>query len=170
MGRNILFVLLLALGLLSFSPNVEAPNCSCPHAGAFMTVAPQARLVALVKIKEHFLYTNENNRPVPMSMEVEIIDVYRGKEDRDHIVVWGNAGNMCRPDVSIFHKERYYVMAFEATGGNPLYDEPNNDYAISICGDFWLAVEDFDAQMATGQVTDEHNTVALGTLKSLLQP
>jgi hypothetical protein len=170
MLKKLLFLPIAIICLLSFTVSRVEPPCTCQHSGAFLTVAPQSRLVALVKIKEHYLYTDENDRPVPMSMEVELIDVYKGKEDRDHIIVWGNAGNMCRPDISVFRKENYYVMAFEATGGNPIYDEPNNDYAISICGHHWLTVEDFDAQQANGQVTDERNAMALSELKVALAP
>ena len=125
-------------------------------------------MVALVKVNNHFIYTNEKNKLVPMSIEVEIIDVYRGKEDRKNVVVWGNAGNMCRPDVSQFHQDGYYVMALDATGGNPLYDEPDSDYALSACGEYWLSVENVDAQMATGKISEDMGSISLEQLKKTL--
>lgn len=166
--KKLLFIPVLALSLLSFGTATVEPGCTCPHAGAFLTVAPKTRMVALVKINEHLLYTNGQNTPVPMAMEVEIIDVYRGREDRNNIVIWGNAGNMCRPDISIFAKSGYYILALDYAGGNPLYDEPGNDYSISICGDYWLSVEDFATQTASGKVADGQHSITLKELKEKL--
>ena len=37
-----------------------------------------------------------------MSMEVEIMDIFKGKEIRKKITVWGDIGNLYRPYLEIF--------------------------------------------------------------------
>ena len=74
-----------------------------------------------------------------MSMEVEIIDTYRGTENRKKVIVWGDPGHLCRPYLSQFKKGQFYVIAFNEGSPNRGHDEEMaSDYSISNCGGFWL--------------------------------
>ena len=42
-----------------------------------------------------------------MSMEVEIIEIYKGEETRKSVIVWGDIGNLCRPYLSAFKEGQY---------------------------------------------------------------
>ena len=104
-------------------------------------------------------------------MEVEIVQVYKGKENRKTVIVWGDIGNLCRPYLSEFKKGQYYVIGFDKGNfgrGHP--DEKYKDYSISICGAYWLTV-DFDKSNVSGDIDSENrtiSTISLSELKSRL--
>jgi hypothetical protein len=80
--------------------------CSCDYQGDFLTVAPKTKLVAFVKVLGYPTVRNWFNRGT-VAMEVEIQEVYRGKESRKEVIVWGDDGTMCRPYVSWFKPGQY---------------------------------------------------------------
>ena len=128
-------------------------------------------LVALVKVTKYLTFKEIYDSKTPMSMEVETIEVYKGKEARKSITVWGDIGNLCRPYLSQFKEGEYYVIAFDKGnygGGHP--DEKDTDYTISICGGYWLTV-DFDKSTVSGDIDSKDQkttTISLGVLKSKL--
>src|SRR6478735_2967080 len=87
-------------------------SCDCESMGTFLTVAPQTDMVALVKVKSYLTYKDIYGAVIPMSMEVEIIEVYKGEEKRKTVIIWGDNGAQCRPYLSIFKPDQYYVIAF----------------------------------------------------------
>lgn len=162
--------ILLTLVTLSFSQKVG--GCSCNHQGAFLTVAPKTSLVALVKVIRYLSFKDIYGYATAMSMEVEVVEVYKGQEERRTFIVWGDTGNLCRPYLSEFAEDTCYVIAFDRAGdgrhGYTHKGERPTDYTISCCGDYWLAV-DYAQQIAVGAITDSDTQIALAELKAKLQ-
>ena len=131
--------------------------CDCESQGHFLSVAPKSKLVALVKVNSYLTFKNIYDK-TPMSMEVEIVKVYYGQETRKTVTVWGDNGNLCRPYLSIFKSDNYYVVAFEQDS-----KENPSDYAISNCGDYWLTADN-EKKIATGQVSEKQNEIAFRDL------
>lgn len=94
-----------------------------------------------------------------MSMEVEMIKKYKGIERRTTLTVWGDNGNLCRPYLSNFAFEAYYIMAFY-NGDSDLIDSPEKatEYAIINCGCYWLPV-DMNKQTVTGDIDTNNMTL-----------
>ncbi len=159
------------LSLFLLVPAGRSFSCSCDPQGAFLDVAPRATFVALVKVKQYSSFREINNEPIPMSMDVEVIKVYKGKEERKTVKVWGDNGRLCRPYLSQFKPGQYYVIAFskgmDGAEGYTHKNETPSDYAISICGDFWLDA-DIDKQMAKGKVSEKEQEIPLSKLESSL--
>ena len=91
-------------------------------------------------------------------MEVEIVKVYYGQETRKTVIVWGDSGNLCRPYLSIFKIDNYYVIAFEQDS-----KENASEYAISNCGDYWLTADN-EKKVATGAVSKSQYKIGFGDL------
>jgi hypothetical protein len=156
---------LIALILICLMIPSGARACDCESQGEFLTVAPKSKLTALVKVTKFLTFKGIYDETTPMSMEVEIIEVYKGTETRKHITVWGDDGALCRPYLSIFKEGNYYVIAFEQAGIRET--EKPTDYAISICGDFWLHA-DIENNNATGSVSKTLNKIAFTDLRKRL--
>ncbi len=132
--------------------------CDCESQGHFLTVAPKSKLVALVKVKSYLTFKNIYDNQTPMSMEVEIVKVYHGQETRKTVTVWGDNGKLCRPYLSIFKPDNYYVFAFEQDS-----KENPSDFAISNCGDYWLTADN-EKKIATGQINEKQNEITFSNL------
>jgi len=162
--------IILTIFLLTFGQTILA--CDCDSQGEFLTVAPKTKLVALVKVTKYLTFKNIYEEKTPMSMEVEIIEVYRGKETRKIVVVWGDIGNLCRPYLSRFDVGKFYVIAFDAgsdgSKGFAHKNEKITDYSISVCGDYWLNV-DMKNKIAIGSVTNKQKQITLTNLKTKLR-
>jgi hypothetical protein len=104
---------------------------------------------------------------VPMSMEVEIIKTFRGKETRKTVTVWGDNGALCRPYLNTFVINNYYIIAFDqgsdTTDINANENENKNDYSISNCGDYWLTADN-EKKVATGAISEKQNEIGFGDL------
>jgi hypothetical protein len=137
--------------------------CKCESQGHFLKVAPKSKLVALVKVNRYLTFNKIYDEQIPMSMEVEIIKVYQGYETRKTITVWGDNGNQCRPYLNIFNTDKYYIIAFE-------HDSKENasDFAISICGDYWLTADN-EKEIATGPVSEKQNQITYSDLSDFFQ-
>jgi hypothetical protein len=70
-----------------------------------------------------------------MSMEVEIVKVYYGQETRKTVTVWGDNGNLCRPYLSIFKSDNYYVVHLNKT------QKKIPRIMQFHCGDYWLTAD-----------------------------
>ena len=142
--------------------NLTLPNgaaaCSCLWGGPFSKVALGKEAIILGEIVSY--YKN--------SMEVQVIDVIKGAEDRNTIRIWGDNGALCRPYVSGFPIGTTWVLALSPlpvkTIGEQLklgseegfISSPGNkEYAISVCGDFWLKVRH---EEAVGRITVDHHS------------
>ena len=146
--------------------------CDCDSQGAFLTVAPKTEMISLIKVIRYLTFKEISDKPTPISMEVEIVEIFKGQEKRKKITVWGDNGYLCRPYLNIFEIGKYYVIAFDRgsvmTDINSTQAEMKTDYFVSNCGDFWLCV-DIDKQIATGAVTDKQNEIGLKDLKNRLR-
>ena len=140
---------LVLVSIFSLTIGQTAFACDCDYNGTFLELAPKTKLVALVKVKKYLTFENifniTHDVKIPMSMKVEIIEIYRGKERRKTVKVWGDSGNLCRPYLAEFELDKYYVIAFyKGMRGSKEYGhkkEKKTDYSISICGEFWLDVD-----------------------------
>ena len=161
--------ILLTIFFLTFGQTILA--CDCDSQGEFLTVAPKTKLVALVKVTKYLTFKDIYEEKTPMSMEVEIIEIYKGKETRKKVIVWGDIGNLCRPYLSTFDVGKYYVIAFDSGSdgakGFAHKNEKISDYAISVCGDYWLNA-DIKKQIATGSVNNKLKQISLVELKAKL--
>jgi len=151
-------IILLTFFILTISQKTLA--CDCNSEGEFLKVAPTSDFVSLIKVTKYLTFKDIEGTQTPMSMEVEIIDIYKGKETKKTVVVWGDNGIQCRPYLSRFKPGEYYVIAF--------FKESQVDYFISICGDYWLHA-DIKKQIANGVVTEKQNQIKLADLKAKLE-
>ena len=154
--KHILFFFIFILFHKSFA-------CDCGWGGGFLKMAPKTELVALVKVTKYLTFKYIYGKRTPMSMEVEIIDVYKGKETRKTIIVWGDNGALCRPYLSEFDKGKYYVIAFynglNVSEFTHVYEKPT-DYSISNCGEYWLKV-DIKKQIAIGDLIERDTQIQI---------
>lgn len=160
--RQVLVIFLLIL-------SSKAMACDCGYNGPFIAMSKQSKLVVMVKVKDHPVVSEISK--TPMAMNLEIIEVFKGREKRKNIIVWGDNGHLCRPFVSQFKKDSTYIMALDE--GSEKWGqerESRNDYSISNCGAFWLNADLFQ-QKIVGDInsTDRKtHTLALKEFKSEL--
>ncbi len=135
-----------------------AAACSCLWGGPFSKVALHKEVIILGEVVSY--YKN--------SMDVQVIEVIKGTEDRKTIRMWGDNGALCRPYVTHFPIGTTWLLAISAlptkTVGEQLksgseegfISSPGNkEYAISVCGDFWLKVR---REEAVGRITVDHQS------------
>lgn len=124
-------------------------------------------LVALVKVTKYLTFKDIYNAMTPMSMEVKIMDIYKGKEIRKKITVWGDIGNLCRPYLKIFKEGQFYVIAFDNGNYSGVHsNEKDTDYSVFNCGCYWLTV-DMEQRKAMGDVDSEDRISSYVDLKKL---
>src|SRR6187455_1998006 len=119
------FKIFIVINLLLLSKTFA---CSCEYQGSFLKVSKETSFIALIKVSKYLTFKDIYGEKTPMSMEVELIETYKGKEERKTFKVWGDPGNLCRPYLNKFKEGQYYVIAFSPAS------EDKNDYSISICG------------------------------------
>ena len=127
-----LVVLLVTLSLPSL-----AIGCSCAWGGPFSKVALGKELIVLGEVRSH----HKN------SMEVEVLEVLKGNEERKRIRIWGDTGALCRPYVSAFPVGTTWLLAVFPLRAGTIDEQPpssregftsppgGREYAISVCGD-----------------------------------
>jgi hypothetical protein len=113
---------ILALLVTLLAPGV-ALACSCMWSGPFTKVAPGTDLVVLAEVRSYYRH----------GMDVGVIDVLKGGEDRSVIRVWGDTDALCRPYVTAFPRGTRWIFALKREPGT-------RDYIISVCGEYWLEV------------------------------
>lgn len=160
--------LLLLLSILTLFITQVSFACDCDFSGKFLEVAKKTELVALVKVTKYVTFKKDYDKTRPISMEVEIVDIYKGNETRRTITVWGDNGRLCRPYLSQFYVDNYYVIAFDkAYDGLAHENEKSTDYSISICGEYWL-MANIKKQIATGPLSEKNVFYYLSTIKEKL--
>jgi hypothetical protein len=133
MSLSRLYLGILAILVAAFAEPGVALACRCVWAGPFTKVALATELVVLADVKSYERH----------GMDVAVIEVLKGKEDRRTIRVWGDDGALCRPYVATFPRGTRWILALQREPGS-------GDYAISGCGAFWLAVK---GDQVVGRVT-----------------
>lgn len=160
-----ILTIILTFLLLTISELTLA--CDCDSQGEFLTVAPESELVALVQVNEYLTFKEIYDEKTPMSMQVEVISIFKGEESRKTFTVWGDNGALCRPYLSRFEIDKFYVIAFQkGEDGSESFVHSNErptDYSISICGDYWLTADN-ETKIATGAVSKTQNSIGFGSL------
>ena len=125
--------------LLSLSSKALA--CQCVWQGSFNEAYKKADLIVSGKIVTH-----KGN-----AADLLIGKLLNGKEFLETIRLWGDTGNLCRPNIYHFPENSEWVLALnridkEIPGGfNP--NTPSfsygriGDYELSNCGAYWLKLE-----------------------------
>ncbi|MFT7037070.1 MAG: hypothetical protein ACJA2S_005612 [Cyclobacteriaceae bacterium] len=159
--RTALIILTIFLSLTT----VKTYACDCESQGNFYKVSPNSDLVALVKINKHLTFKDIYDKPTPMSMEVEVLEVFKGVENRKKVKVWGDFGNLCRPYLNQFSVDSLYVIAFQKGEKGSEFghlNETENDYSISNCGEYWLK-----ANRKSDTLIGSESTIELNRLMGL---
>jgi hypothetical protein len=155
---------LLLLCVATLLAAINAIACSCSYQGPFVQMAPKCPLVAMVKVTRFLTFKDISGTPTPMSMEVEITEIIKGKNDRKKIIVWGDPGNLCRPYLSVFKEDGYYAIAFISAG--KVGEEKQTDYAISDCGAYWLTANKENATV-TGDIDSKEQSASTMSISNL---
>lgn len=95
-------------------------------------------------------------------MTVEIIKKYKGKEHRNKIRIYGDNGILCRPYLSDFEINAYYLIA-----PIPLDDKPDTEYDFFACRTDYLKV-DFAKNKALGNYSLIRNQIDISTFEKKL--
>jgi len=125
--------LFLLFSFFFIQPQVDA--CSCLWAGPFLKVAPKCELVIRGRVSGY--YGEERN--IRLAMDVEVLEVLRGKTQENELRIWGDDGMLCRPYVTRFPVGTEWILGLNGPGSKP---GCTPDYAISICGQYWLQIKD----------------------------
>ena len=155
--------------LISF--NSFACDCECKGDCSFSSVMNGMEFVALIRVIEYTdyvkIYTNSTPKEMPLSMVVELIKKYKGKESRERIKIWGDDGMLCRPYVKYFNIDSYYLIAPQKIekdseiGGK-------GDYEFFTCWNDYLEV-DFEKQVAYGKYSKRKRKISLEKFEKQFQ-
>lgn len=115
--------------------------CKCGWNGNFLRVATSEDLVVKAKVISHSKIQSD----IDEKMTVEIITKFKGTEKRKRITIIGDDGKSCRPYVSTFKKGKTYYFGLDKEG---------NDYEISVCGEYWLLINEGKIKMAKDEAED----------------
>lgn len=136
---------------LAAGDSLAAADCDCLWQGGFTRSSAQADLIVQASVLSH-----KGN-----SMDVAIERRWRGKEYLDHIRIWGDNGQLCRPSIYQFEQGERWLLALKRIdsvpddGFNPntpsLSYGRERDYEISSCGVNWLRVKD---NLVTGNLVE----------------
>ena len=143
--------------------------CSCSRSwnDSFSKTAKYSEFVALVKVIsfDSFLERefSDDEEKIPYSMTVEIIEQYKGKESRKRITIYGDDGMMCRPYLTDFEINGYYLIS-----PNPLDNSVNTEYDFFACRTEYLEVN-IDSNEAYGNYSLIRNKIDLDNFESKLE-
>jgi hypothetical protein len=159
-------LLLLNLALFlgtTLSNHLKA--CSCSGMPPFYEVAPATSTVALIKVVKYLSFKNIYNVSTPMSMEVEVLSVLKGVEQRKRLIIWGDNGMLCRPYLNTFKEGAQYVMAlYKGNPGRGHQNEKETDYFISSCGSYWLQYDE-KTKMVRGDISEKIQETSIQKLE-----
>jgi hypothetical protein len=151
---SLVCVLMGKRGLLAFSafilwcvfaPTSNTSSCSCGWAGPFLKVAGQCEWVIRARVKNY----HGEARGIKLAMDVEVLEVLRGRMDKGGIRIWGGDGMLCRPEVTQFPIGTEWIFGLNGPGSKPAMTP---DYAVSMCGQYWLQVV---SGQVVGNIDDE---------------
>ena len=144
-----------------------ACSCSRPWNDSFSTTAESSEFVALVKVISFDSYLerefSDDEEKIPYSMTVEIIKKYKGEENRNRITIYGDNGILCRPYLTDFEINGYYLIS-----PNPLDESLNTEYDFFACRTEYLEV-DIESNKAYGKYSMIRYKISLDTFESKLE-
>ncbi|MCL3782748.1 hypothetical protein EMN47_20365 [Prolixibacteraceae bacterium JC049] len=117
--------------------SLKVLGCSCGYFGGFIYSQQRADVVVYGTVIEYDSIGTYDAPENPYSMKFLIKEKLRGIESRDTITVWGDYGADCRPYISHFKPKTNWILAL-----NKLNVKGNEEYEISICGEFYVPVND----------------------------
>lgn len=117
---------ILFLFIAAYGNGARACKCNTDH--PFMDVAPSCDLIVLAEVKGYRKVDG-----LEQAMDVRVLSVLSGKESHKTIRVWGDDGKSCRPYVTQFPLRSTWIFALQPH---------ESDYRISVCGEYWLKVEE----------------------------
>ncbi len=120
--------------------------CSCERWGTFLDMAKSSELVVRAKVLKYSILDIDNNEY--KTMDIEIMEIYKGQEIKKTIRVLGGDGATCRPSVYQFVIGNTYIIAFYRVKEG----DEQNDYFSSICGEYSLKVK---KQIVIGHITNK---------------
>ena len=155
--------------LIIFLLPLNALACSCEVAqnDSFSQTTKSSEFVALVKVVsfdeflEHKIIGHKGKMPYVMT--VEIIKKYKGKEDRKTIKIIGDNGSLCRPYLSKFKLNGYYLIA-----PNALKNTEKADYDFFSCRTEYLKV-DMKSNIAHGKYTLKSDQIDLASFEGKMK-
>lgn len=157
--------------LLIFSFNLTF-GCTCGSNKSFLRTISNAKVVALIKVKQFLTYNEIYDQSTPMSMEVEIIELYKGNLSEKKITIWGDNGILCRPYLDSYFKEGefYIVGLFSGGDGSKGYVHKNErieDFSISSCGRYILYLNK-EKDRVYGEINSFRKEMKFETFKNKL--
>ena len=112
-----------------------ASACECRDAGPFIVVAREAPLIVRGVVVTH----------ADHGLDFEVREIYKGRETRRTVRVWGGNGRMCRRDASDLPEDTEWVLVlYPVVSDNGFFykEEKATDYQIISCGEFAVRVDD----------------------------
>lgn len=157
--------------LTLFSINTFSCTCNCEGDCSFSVIAKTHDFVALVKVIEYSDYIesvtmNPEDR-LPYSMTVEIVKLYKGKETRKRIKIWGDNGMLCRPYTSNFEVGGYYLITPREIAHDSEFGKAH-DYEFFSCWSDYLKV-DFGKKVAVGNYSRWKSKISLEKFEKKLK-
>lgn len=158
----------LIIAILFYSSlDLIACNCFRSWNDSFSKTVEASEFVALAKVISFDSYLekefSDDEKKVPYSMTVEIIKKYKGEEKRDRITIYGDNGILCRPYLTDFEINEYYLIS-----PNPLGESLNTDYDFSICQTGYLEVN-IESSTAYGKYSMIRYQINLDTFERKLE-
>lgn len=113
-------------------------------------------LVKIISFDEYLEYDISGHEgKMPYAMTVEIIKKYKGKEQREKIKILGDNGILCRPYLSDFGINGYYLIS-----PHQLENNLNTEYDFFTCRTEYLKV-DINSNIAYGKYSMIRNRIDL---------
>lgn len=159
--------LLIISFVLFCSSELSACSCSSAWNDSFSRTAKTSEFVTLVKILSYDKYLENEimgfDGSMPYSMTAEIIKKFRGKESRKTITILGDNGILCRPYLSDFEINGYYLVS-----PIPMDNSANTEYFFSSCRTDYLKVN-IQTNKAHGKYSLIRNQIDIKTFESKLE-
>ncbi len=129
-------IFLISLATLFY---IKLNACTCIWGGPFLKIIKTPDLILQIKVADHF----GNVRGNTTGMEAQILNIYKGNETRERILIWGNDGILCRPSISSYNfpvDDTFIVAIYRSEDGRGAKGETSEHYYLSVCGEFYLSL------------------------------
>ncbi|KXX71171.1 hypothetical protein [Flammeovirga sp. SJP92] len=155
--------IIITLLITSFSNELKACECTRPWNDSFKKTIKTSNFVALVKIISFDSYVGHNpsggSEKTPYSMTVEIIRKFKGKEQRKRVTIYGDDGMLCRPYLTAFEINKYYLIS-----PNALEKSSKTDYYFFLCRTEFLKV-DLNKNKVFGRYSFFQNSASINSVE-----
>lgn len=162
---KLLTILFTTICCVCFSNYSFVPSCGCEEPKPFINSLSKTKLVALVKIGQYTSYLNLA-KTSPGSVEVTILKIYKGKEKRKTVKVFGDNGQLCRPYIQNFKPGETWILGLHEGCEEKYFcqhGETKNDFYLHACYKAWLPVSN---DSVIGCITQMENTQEKMTIKN----